>query len=937
MKRLFSTLFSVCICIASVAQTITVKDTIMTTYPYGDPDPVARTGKIYPYWRFQGFSRESVRQTWKMVVLENAYLRVKIFPEIGGKLWSIYDKKAGKELVYDNDVVKFRDISLRGPWTSGGIEFNYGVIGHAPSCASPVDWDTEYKDDGSVSCYVGVMDMTSRSRWTVEINLPSDAAWCRTGSIWYNLSGEWQPYYSWFNSAVETADDLILTYPADNAVGHKGELLTYPLNESGTDISVLGNQAYGKDKSYHMIGSHKSYFGAYYPSSDWGSMHWSLRDEKLGRKYFTWAQSSQGSIWVDLLTDSRPQYVELQSGRLYNQNEFGSCASSPYRQVLFTPYGTEGWNEYWFPYSGIGKVGNATLDAVISTDRKGRNSIVGIYPLRAYSGEVSVSDENGEILYSGSANLRTSEVFSLEFKGVPATIKFGRKTVWTSDDGKVDRPQQRNASYTPSETEKFTLLARDCMGLRMFGEAENYADSALVCDNCNIGALCLKSALLYRKMDYAGAYKCSDAALAIDQYCQEAGYFGALAAVALGKNTDAMDRFEIAAIGGGALRGACMTELARLHFRLGDAELAAGYARKALLSNSRNITAMMILAETGDSSRLEQIRTIDPLNHYPAARKFLDGKISASELAATFKDELPWEDYIELALFYHSLGLDTEAAGLLDVVPDRNILTALWSAYLKKDSAAVSKALCESIDYAFPFRAESAKMLQWAASVDGSWKCRYLLALLKANFGYNEEAAALLAGNDSDYAPYYAFRYSLSNSTDDLRRSFELEQNNPQYRRMLAIDLIEKGEFSEATDLLEAFYSEHPDDFKTGDALMDAYIGLGRFKDAEKIIDSIVYLPFEGQRGSHDKYRHIKLHLAAIACDEGKYDDALALVDEALQWPERLGAGKPYDDLIDTSLEEWVRGQITARKDGRESGQLLPLLDDQRTADKKLF
>lgn len=121
------------------AQTVTVKDTLMTTYPFSDPDPVPAMGRIFPYWRFQQYSTVPQQKVWKMVVLENDYLRVKIFPEIGGKVWSIFDKTAGKELVYDNDAVKFREISLRGPWTSGGIEFNYGVIGHAPSCASPVD------------------------------------------------------------------------------------------------------------------------------------------------------------------------------------------------------------------------------------------------------------------------------------------------------------------------------------------------------------------------------------------------------------------------------------------------------------------------------------------------------------------------------------------------------------------------------------------------------------------------------------------------------------------------------------------------------------------------------------------------------------------------------------------------------------------------------
>ena len=931
MRKLLTLLLSACAGVSLYGQTISVKDTLMTTYPFGNPDPVARVGKIYPYWRFQGFTTEPELQSWKMVVLENPYLRVKIFPQIGGKVWSIYDKKAGRELVYDNDVVKFREISLRGPWTSGGIEFNYGVIGHAPSCSTPVDWQTEYKADGSVSCYIGVFEMTSRSRWTIEVNLPKDAAYCRTRSIWYNLSGEWQPYYSWANSAVETSDDFVLVYPADNAIGHMGEIETYPLNEQGVDISLLSNQAYGQDKSYHMIGSHKSFFGAYFPSDDWASMHWSLRDEKLGRKYFTWAQSEQGNIWIDLLTDNRPQYVEMQSGRLYNQNEVGCCNDTPYRQILFSPYGTDEWSDFWLPVKGIGIADNVTPDAAVSVN----GGKIGIFPLKPSDEVMTVTDREGKVLYCSRISFIPSVPFTLDVDVAPAIIRLGRHIIWQEDDEKVERPQTRVDGFDSGSAEGLTLLAHDLMGLRMFGEAEDKVDSALVMSPLLIDALCLKTALLYRRMAYQEAFEYSDKALSINQYSAEAGYFGGLAAASLGKEFDAMDRLEVAAIVDGPLRSACYTELARIRLKRGDVEIARDYARKAMYSNGRNVTALMLLCCTATASE-DEIMRIDPLSHFPSAMKFLRGEIGADALAATFQEELPWEDYMELALFFHSIGMDAEAARILSV-SEQNVLTALWQAYLNGDSSAIAPALAMPMDFAFPFRAESASMLEWVNANGGGWQGRYLLALLKDSFGYCNEAARLMNGEDADYAPYYAYRYSLTYNTADLRRAFSLNPEDSRYRRMLAVDLNGKGDYSEALALLKSYYAAHPDNFQFGDALMDAYIGLGKYRDAEKIIDRITYLPFEGMRGSHNKYRHIKLHLAAEACDRGRYREALSLVDEALLWPARLGAGKPYDELIDTSQEQWVREQIEARRDGKVSGKLLPLLEDQRTTDKKLF
>src|SRR5690606_42095765 len=65
------------------------------------------------------------------------------------------------EFLYKNEVIKFRDIAMRGPWTSGGIEFNFGIIGHSPATATPVDYRTKKNDDGSVSCIVGNTDLRS--------------------------------------------------------------------------------------------------------------------------------------------------------------------------------------------------------------------------------------------------------------------------------------------------------------------------------------------------------------------------------------------------------------------------------------------------------------------------------------------------------------------------------------------------------------------------------------------------------------------------------------------------------------------------------------------------------------------------------------------------------------------------------------------------------
>ena len=117
--------------------------TSMLTYGFSDPDPVANPDALqYPYFRFDGYASQGSPKEWKTVALENDWICVTVFPEIGGKVWGAVDKTTGKEFIYYNHVVKFRDIAMRGAWTSGGIEFNFGIIGHVPSTATPVDYTT---------------------------------------------------------------------------------------------------------------------------------------------------------------------------------------------------------------------------------------------------------------------------------------------------------------------------------------------------------------------------------------------------------------------------------------------------------------------------------------------------------------------------------------------------------------------------------------------------------------------------------------------------------------------------------------------------------------------------------------------------------------------------------------------------------------------------
>ena len=222
------------------------------TYPFSDPNPIpmlVKDSRLYPYHSFEGYSHEGNPQEWNVLILENPFIEVTVLPEVGGKVWGAIDKSNGEEFIYRNEVMKFRNIALRGPWTSGGIEFNFGVIGHTPSTATPVDYTTRTNSDGSVSVIVGSMDLPSRTHWRVEINLQKDRSSFETKALWYNPTAHTQPYYNWMTAAAFARDDLEVAFPGNQYLKHGGEVKSWPVDNTGRALSFYNNNRFEGHKS----------------------------------------------------------------------------------------------------------------------------------------------------------------------------------------------------------------------------------------------------------------------------------------------------------------------------------------------------------------------------------------------------------------------------------------------------------------------------------------------------------------------------------------------------------------------------------------------------------------------------------------------------------------------------------------------------------------
>ncbi len=175
-------------------------------------------GPLFTQWPATVFTQSVVPEGRKATII-----KLSVLPEVGSKFKGAIEKSSGKEFVNENDALKFRNISLRGPWTSGGIEFNFGVIGHSPHTFEKVDYVMKKNHDGSVSCIVGTLDLASRSEWRVNIRLPNDKAYFETNSFFYNTTPIDQSNYVWLTAAAKTSGNLEVIYPGAVAARNIGK------------------------------------------------------------------------------------------------------------------------------------------------------------------------------------------------------------------------------------------------------------------------------------------------------------------------------------------------------------------------------------------------------------------------------------------------------------------------------------------------------------------------------------------------------------------------------------------------------------------------------------------------------------------------------------------------------------------------------------------
>jgi predicted Zn-dependent protease len=298
---------------------------------------------------------------------------------------------------------------------------------------------------------------------------------------------------------------------------------------------------------------------------------------------------------------------------------------------------------------------------------------------------------------------------------------------------------------------------------------------------------------------------------------------------------------------------------------------------------------------------------------------------------------MPQETLLELAIWYHGLGRLAESAEVLELSPP--VAEVLyWLARVKDEqgdgraSELLQKADAASPERVFPFRPESAEVLQWATSRSSSWRPRYYLALVHWGAGKLDEARRLFdeCGDAPEYAPFYAARalvfegVSRERSMADVERAARLDPAQWRFGRMLADRRLRQGAVAAALETTRHYSAQFPANYILGMLHAKALLANGRHREAAERLARLQVIPYEGSTEGRRLYREAQLMLAVESLRKGDARGALRAIDAARLWPENLGAGKPYPENVDERLEDWLAAQCLARR-GRsaESSALL--------------
>lgn len=833
----------------------------MVTFPTYTPPPAdvnpmflekrvnqGTSGRVYPHPFRDALASESNPQDFKVVYLENEYLRLMMLPQMGGRIHEGFDKTNGYHFIYRQHVIKPALIGLFGAWVSGGIEFNWPQH-HRPSTFMPVNHIIERGEDGSVTVWMSEHDPLQRMKGMVGICLHPGKAFFELKVQLYNRTPEPQTFLWWINIAVHVHDQYQVVFPEDVTVvtdHSKRSMSYYPIAEGtyyGIDYSDGVDLSWYKNipvpTSYFVWDTAYDYFGGWDHQANAGILHVANRHIAPGKKMFTWGAGEFARGWEDNLTDADGPYIELMAGAYTdNQPDFS----------WLQPYETKVFSQFLYPAQQIGPAKNANRRAAVNLELDTAAAKLGVAVTEKTPGAVITVAVSDAVVFSKVVDIEPGNPFVTDVTLPAGYVKTDILIRVCDAKGQeliryqprhIEQPELPENKTPPPPPETFDSIEELYLtGLHLEQyrhptiEPEPYWEAALLKDPTDVRCNNAMGLVNYRRGHFAQAVEFFQ--IAIDKLTRrnpnprdgEAFYNLGMALKFLGELDAAYAAF-YKAIWSYAWQSPGYYALAEIACLRGDFATALEHVERSLMTNTMNMKARnlkaVLLRKVGLYTQAASLAcetvALDPLDMWSRNEVVLQSREQGKTTVAQGQlEELVnmmnvedafsrFQAYFDMAFDYANAGLWAEASDVLSrqatagasyVYP--MLLYALGYCAHQMGDEQRAQTLFESassmpVDYCFPARLEEMLILEYARQQrpeDG--KIAYYLGnLYYDKKRYTEAIAGWGQAVEQDAAFSIAWRnlgiaaYNIEKDTTKAVRCYEKAlQANAQDGRVLS-------------------------------------------------------------------------------------------------------------------------------------------------------
>jgi len=944
-------------CGAGAAESARVweEDIVIPTYLPGPPDsnPMfyfgrayqGAEGRVYPYPLYDTLTGRKEDKTYRIVYLENEYVRIGILPELGGRVFSAVDKTNNYNFFYRQHVIKPALIGMLGVWISGGVEWNIPHH-HRATSLLPVQHRLEENPDGSRTVWVGELELRHRMRWAVGYTLRPGRSYLETSVRIFNRTPVVNTLLCFANVAVHANENYQVIFPPRTRyVTHhsKREFTTWPIAttryggsdfSSGVDVSWYKNHTLSN--SMFAWNEWDDFLAGYDHGRQAGTL--SIADHHIvpGKKLWTWGSGPGGRLWDRILSDEDGPYIELMVGA-YSDNQPDYSWMQPYEVKTF--------KQFWYPFRGIGGVKNATLDAAVNLEvTKEGAANIGFCTTSAHAGAVVLLKTGDQTLLRETVDIGPDKPYrkrialprNTQEKNLRASISAaGRELVACLPVPPDPEPMPQPVQPPPPPQDLKTIEELYLAGQRIDQfhnpalEPEPYWEEALRRDsletrvNTSLGIRCLKQGKFQEAERYFRKALVRLTAKYTAPKDGEPFYYLGFALKAQDRIGEAYDAFYKATWSAAwqAAGYASLTEIACLR---GDWAIAFDFVNRSLDANALDTPVLNLKsAVLRHLERPEEAlkaasaaREADPLDVRAMAELWLAGNRpeAGKEMRAAFRGHPATG--LETAAEYGNAGLWQDGSAVLmqmiEDTPDRSRVTPMVYYYLgffadrmgQNGKALEYYRLAAGMppDFVFPFQWEVVCVLRRAMEANpGDAHAPYCLGNLLYDWQPAEavkwwERSRSLDSSSCIVHRNLAVAYSRrENGLDKAIASMEkaVSLGDPYAVHFFELDQLYEAAGASPEKRLAMLEQHHAVVSQRDDALsreISLMVNMGKYEDAIALMTGRQFNVWEGgaRFSVHDIWTDAHLLLGRKQMAAKHYREALADYRAALEFPENL-------------------------------------------------